>query len=147
MEYPCSWCRLLQRKFAIVKLRAKWKWQKCEYVEKNTSDIYFWSNGYYRRVHEFILASCSELVFFLYWNCKSMNNVSSYYGLTDSRMSVSDKNSPVLLLRLETSAYWEKWGAKLFFFTHKLKAWLAFISRIWFAKWHRSCCAWNFYYV
>ena len=36
-----------------------------------------------------------ELVFFLYWSRESMNNLSSYCGLTDSRMSASDTDLPV----------------------------------------------------
>ena len=39
--------------------------------------------------------TCSQLVFFLYWSQESMNNLSSYCGLTDSRMSNSEKDLPV----------------------------------------------------
>ena len=39
--------------------------------------------------------TCSELVVFLYWAGKSMNNLLSYCGLVDSRISASDKDLPV----------------------------------------------------
>ena len=39
---------------------------------------------------------CSELVFFSFWSCKSMNNLLSYCGLTDARMNASEKDLPVL---------------------------------------------------
>ena len=42
-----------------------------------------------------LYTTCSELVFFLYWSQESMNNL-SYRGLTDSRMSASEKDLPVL---------------------------------------------------
>ena len=39
--------------------------------------------------------TCSEFVVFLYWTSNSMNNLSSYRGLVDARISVSDKDLPV----------------------------------------------------
>jgi hypothetical protein len=42
-----------------------------------------------------LYTTCSEFVFFLYRTCKSMNNLSSYCGLTDSRMRASDTDLPV----------------------------------------------------
>ena len=41
----------------------------------------------------FVLVTCSE--FFLYITHKSLNNLSSYCGLTDSRISASDTDLPV----------------------------------------------------
>ena len=38
---------------------------------------------------------CSELVVFMYWTGKSMNNHLSYCGLVDSRISASDKDLSV----------------------------------------------------
>ena len=45
---------------------------------------------------QFLYTTCSELAIFLYWTRNSMNNLSSYCGLTDSRMSASEKDLPVL---------------------------------------------------
>ena len=44
---------------------------------------------------QFLYTTCSELVFFLYCSRKSMKNLLSYCGLTDSRMSASDTDLPV----------------------------------------------------
>ena len=38
---------------------------------------------------------CSELVVFMYWTGKSMNNLLSYCGLVDVRINASDKDLPV----------------------------------------------------
>ena len=37
-----------------------------------------------------------ELWIFIYWTCKSMNNLSSYCGLVDAKIRASDKDLPVL---------------------------------------------------
>ena len=42
--------------------------------------------------------TCSDLVVFMYRTGKSMNNLLSYCGLVDSRISTSDKDLPVQLL-------------------------------------------------
>ena len=42
-----------------------------------------------------MFSKCSELVVFMYWIGKSMNNLLSYCGLVDPRISASDKNLPV----------------------------------------------------
>ena len=44
--------------------------------------------------------TCSELVIFMYLTRNSMNNLLSYCGLVDARISASDKDLPV---RFETS--------------------------------------------
>ena len=36
-----------------------------------------------------------ELGTFMYWTCKSMNNLSSYCGLVDAKIRASDKDLPV----------------------------------------------------
>ena len=38
---------------------------------------------------------CSELVVFMYWTGKSMNNLLSHCGLVDPRISASDKVLPI----------------------------------------------------
>ena len=53
---------------------------------------------------QFLCTKCSEFVFFWVRSCKSMNNLSSYCGLTDSRMSASDTDLPVLNNFLKTNA-------------------------------------------
>ena len=54
----------------------------------------------FRYSKQFLYTICSEFVFFWVRSCKSMNNLSSYCGLTDSRMSASDTDLPVLILNL-----------------------------------------------
>ena len=44
---------------------------------------------------QFIYTTCSELVVFIYWTGKSMNNLLSYFGLVDARISASEKDLPV----------------------------------------------------
>ena len=39
--------------------------------------------------------TCSELAIFTYWICNSMNNLLSYCGLVDARISASEKDLPV----------------------------------------------------
>ena len=39
--------------------------------------------------------TCSELWIFMHWSYNSMNNLLSYYGLVDARISASDKDLPV----------------------------------------------------
>ena len=42
-----------------------------------------------------MFSPCSELVVFMYWTGKSMNNLLSYWGLVDVRINASDKDLPV----------------------------------------------------
>ena len=42
-----------------------------------------------------MFSTCSELVIFMYWSGKSMNNLLSYCGLGDVRMNASEKDLPV----------------------------------------------------
>ena len=44
---------------------------------------------------QLVYTICSELVVFMYWTRNSMNNLSSYYGLVDARISASEKDLPV----------------------------------------------------
>ena len=39
--------------------------------------------------------TCSELVVFMYWTGDSMDNLSSYLGLVDTRIRASNKDLPV----------------------------------------------------
>ena len=68
--------------------------------KKNTS----WEHVVYKHCFEdqnkkqCLYTTCSEVVFFLYWSQESMNNLSSYCGLIDWRMSASDTDLPVIAL-------------------------------------------------
>ena len=44
---------------------------------------------------QFMYTTCSELVIFMYWTCSSINNLLSYCGLVDGRISASEKDLPV----------------------------------------------------
>ena len=44
---------------------------------------------------QFMYKTCSELVVFMYWTGKSMNNLLSYCGLVDARIRASNKDLPV----------------------------------------------------
>ena len=44
---------------------------------------------------QFMYITCSELVVFMYWIGKSMNNLLSYCGLVDARIRASNKDLPV----------------------------------------------------
>ena len=44
---------------------------------------------------QFVCTTCSELVVFMYWIGKSMNNILSYYGLLDAKIRASDKDLPI----------------------------------------------------
>jgi hypothetical protein len=44
---------------------------------------------------------CSELGIFVYLTCNSMNNLSSYCGLVDAKISASDKDLPVSIVEFE----------------------------------------------
>jgi hypothetical protein len=52
-----------------------------------------------------MFSPCSELVVFMYCTGKSMNNLLSYCGLVDPRISASDKDLPVLI---QTSSIFTK---------------------------------------
>jgi hypothetical protein len=50
-------------------------------------------------VHK-MFSPCSELVVFMYWTGKSMNNLLSYCGLVYVRINASDKDLPVPQIQL-----------------------------------------------
>ena len=45
---------------------------------------------------QFMYTTCSELGIFMYWTGNSMDNLLSYCGLVDARISTSEKDLPVL---------------------------------------------------
>ena len=44
---------------------------------------------------QFVYTTCSELVVFMYWTGKSMNNLLSSCGLVDARIRASNNDLPV----------------------------------------------------
>ena len=54
----------------------------------------------------FMYSTCSELVVFMYWTGKSMNNLLSYCGLVDARISTSEK---IYLYQLFQRSYFQFW--------------------------------------
>ena len=43
---------------------------------------------------QYVYTTCSELGIFIYWTRNSMDNLWSYCGLVDPRISASDKDLP-----------------------------------------------------
>ena len=58
--------------------------------------------------------SCTEFVVFMNWTGKSMNNLLSYYGLVDARISASDKDLPVQINPKIIDKPTDKWTLQLF---------------------------------
>ena len=56
--------------------------------------------------------TCSELVVFMNWTGKSMNNLLSYFGLVDVRINASDKDLPVWSKNSHMNAEIHIWNAK-----------------------------------
>ena len=54
----------------------------------------FWMSKQ-KHKNQFVYTTRSELGIFMYWPCNLMNNLSSYYGLFDARISASDKDFPL----------------------------------------------------
>ena len=54
----------------------------------------------YQSKKQFVYATCSELVVFMHWTGKSMNNLLSYCGLVDARIRASNKDLPVSVLHI-----------------------------------------------
>ena len=52
---------------------------------------------------QFVYTTSSEFGIFMYWTRNSMNNLSSYCGLVDTRISASDKDLPVTGSSLESN--------------------------------------------
>ena len=60
-----------------------------KHVYTNCFPFLFWHS------EQFMYTTCSELGIFMYWTRNSMNNLLSYYGLVDARISASEKDLPV----------------------------------------------------
>ena len=69
-----------------------------QYMKTASSDHDVYINWFFsfKTIYAYNMFSlCSELVVFMYWTGKSMNNLLSYCGLVDPRISASDKDLPV----------------------------------------------------
>ena len=67
-----------------------------QYKKNTSSEHVVYKNCFlFWHSKQLLYTTCSEFVFFWVRSCKSMNNLSSYCGLTDSRMSASDTDLPV----------------------------------------------------
>ena len=66
-----------------------WKLQAQNMLCRQIVCFLFWHS------EQFTYTSCSELVVFMLWTGKSMNNLLSYCGLVDARTRASDKDLPV----------------------------------------------------
>ena len=98
MTKDCS----LNYKFSTWKLQAQY--MLCAQI---TFLFMFWHS------EQFMYTTCSELVVFMYWTGKSMNNLLSYCGLVDARIRGSDKDLPVpkqhFHIRKSCNLYNRKW--------------------------------------
>ena len=78
-------------------------------VYKHCFLFMFWSSK------QCLYTTCSQLVFFLYWIQEWMHNLSSYCGLTYSRISASEKDLPVIVLFFVTLSTKSKNERKSFY--------------------------------
>ena len=69
-----------------------------QYMKTTTSEHVVYTNCFlffFWHSEQFMYITCSELVIFMYWTGKSMNNLLSNCGLVDPRINTSDKDLPV----------------------------------------------------
>ena len=67
-----------------------------QYMKITSSEHLVYTNcSECRNKKQFMYTTCSELVIFMYWTRNSMNNLLSYCGLVDVRISASEKDLPV----------------------------------------------------
>ena len=68
-----------------------------QYMKIPSSEHVVYTNCFFLFWHseQFMYTTCSELVIFMYWTRNSMNNLLSYCGLVDVRISASEKDLPV----------------------------------------------------
>ena len=65
----------------------------------------------------------SEVAIFMYWTCNSMNNILSYCGLVDARISASEKDLPVKKMSATKLEF-------LYIVASTLKRWLFFFEKL-----------------
>ena len=74
---------------------------------------------------QFVYTTCSELVVFMYWTGNSMDNLLSYCGLVDARISTSEKYLPVH--KYESNRSTKKRHAYIFVWLAKIPSDVVFI--------------------
>ena len=68
-----------------------------QYMKTTSSEHVVYTNCFlFWHSEQFMYTTCSELVVFMYWTHNSINNLLSNCGLVDGRISVSEKDLPVL---------------------------------------------------
>ena len=81
----------------FIELRVStWKLQAQNMLCTYINWFLFWHS------EQFMYTICTELVVFMYWTRNSMNNLLSYCGLVDARISASEKDLPVKALNYNT---------------------------------------------
>ena len=68
-----------------------------QYMKTTSSehDVYINCFECQNKKKQFMYTTCSELVVFMYWTGKSMNNLLSNCGLVDARIRTSNRDLPV----------------------------------------------------
>ena len=65
---------------------------------------------------QYVFGACSELAIFMNWTFNSMNNLLSFCGLVDARISASEKDLPVKVSKFQNefikSSFLPKYEAK-----------------------------------
>ena len=87
----------------------------------------FWNS------EQFMYTTCSELVVFMYWTRNSMNNLLSYFGLVDARISASENIYLYQISRMYTSISEFQFNRNILFhldiFSLLMKCFLYFVTR------------------
>ena len=71
-----------------------WKFQVQNILRTYCVHKLFWMSKQ-KPIFVHMFSQCSKLGIFMYWTGNSMNNLSSYCGLVDARISASEKDLPV----------------------------------------------------
>ena len=92
---------------------------------KNCFLFLFWHS------EQFMYTTSSELAIFMYWTCNSMNNLLSYCGLVDARITASEKDLPVSWVKNQQNLI-----SKVIFLCQRsvLSFWLFFRSEFWIRR-------------
>ena len=60
-----------------------------------SSEHVVYTNYVFLTFRTIMYTTCSELAIFIYWTCNSINNLLSYWGVVDARISASENYLPV----------------------------------------------------
>ena len=93
MTKDCS----LNYEFSTWKFQAQniWAWNFVENMLCTQIVCLFFILTFWTIFVHNMFSTCSKLGIFIYWTRNSVNNVSSYCGLFDARISASDKKLPL----------------------------------------------------